>query len=67
MNEELTEQEMVFYANYGLIGECDGCGDNAVPITNRNDGKNYLTITGNKIYCQKCLKTAEPSARKRES
>lgn len=64
MNRELTEQEEVFYSNYGLIDKCDCCSDD-IPIHNHHDGKNYLTITGNKIYCQKCLKTAEPSARKR--
>lgn len=64
MNVELTEQEEVFYANYSLIDKCDCCGDE-IPIHNHHDGKNYLTITGKYLYCQKCM--AEPSARKRES
>lgn len=52
MNEELTEK--VPYVNYSLIDVCDGCGD-YFPIHNWNDGKNYLTLTGKHLYCQKCL------------
>lgn len=65
MNEELTEEE-IHYVNYSLLDICDGCHD-YFPITNYNDGENYLTWVEKHLYCQKCLKTAEPSTRKRES
>jgi hypothetical protein len=58
MNEELTEEEQINYANYSLIDICDCCGD-YFPIHNWNDGKNYLTLTVKHLYCQKCLRTAE--------
>ncbi len=66
MENELTETEEVHYSNYSLIDICDGCHD-YYPIHNHHDGKNYLTWTGKQLYCLKCVTTAEPSARKRES
>jgi hypothetical protein len=55
--KELTFEEQVYYANNVLIDVCDCCGD-YFPITNRNDGKDYLTITGNgySLICNKCNK-----------
>lgn len=63
----MNEQEEVFYGNYGLIDVCDGdgCG-NDTPITNYHDGGNYLTWTGKRLYCLKCLKKNE-SVSKEES
>ena len=52
---ELTEEQQIFYGNYGLIDVCDLCG-NYVPIINHHDGKNYLTLVGDKLHCQECLK-----------
>ena len=53
MENELTIEEEVYYVNYALIDICDLCG-NYTPILNYNDGKNYLTLTGTHLYCQKC-------------
>lgn len=53
MNEELTE-EKIHYVNYSLLDICDGCHD-YFPITNYNDGENYLTWVGKHLYCQKCM------------
>jgi hypothetical protein len=57
MNEhrELTQEEVIFYTNHALIDRCDDCGE-WMPITNRWDGKNYLTFVNGKLYCQSCLK-----------
>ena len=52
---ELTEEETIYYANYGLIDTCDCCGEE-FPITNYYDGENYLTFEGNQLLCQKCIK-----------
>jgi hypothetical protein len=51
----LTPEEELHYASHALIDYCDGCG-NYTPIHNHNDGKNFLTFVGDKLYCQKCLK-----------
>ena len=51
----LTHEEEIYYANYNLIDLCDECSD-YVPITNYNDGSNYLTFIENKVVCQKCMK-----------
>ncbi len=51
---ELTEEQQIFYGNYGLIDVCDCCG-NYVAITNKHDGDNYLTFVDSKLYCQKCI------------
>jgi hypothetical protein len=40
---------------YDLIDVCDLCGER-LPITNRNDSEDYLTLTGNQLLCQSCLK-----------
>jgi len=55
MENELTIEEQVKYANCGLLGKCDGCGDDT-PIHNHQDGQNYLTLTGKHFYCKNCLK-----------
>ena len=55
MNTELSIEEEVYYGNYGLIDVCDLC-NNEVAITNYHDDKNYLTLVGSKLYCQRCLK-----------
>jgi hypothetical protein len=48
--KELTNEEQI----YDLIDVCDLCGE-YVPVTNRNDGNDYLTLTGNQLLCQCCL------------
>lgn len=53
--KELTFEEQVYYANNALIDVCDCCGE-YFPITNRNDGNDYLTLIGNQLLCQGCLK-----------
>ncbi len=50
----LTFDEEIYYANYGLVDECDLC-HNMVAITNYHEGDNFLTLTGSKLYCCKCL------------
>ena len=52
--KELTEEEQVYYANNALIDICDCCGE-YFPITNHNDGDDYLTFIGNQLLCQGCL------------
>lgn len=49
--KELTIEEQ----EYDLIDVCDCCGE-YFPITNRNDGNDYLTFNGSQLLCQKCLK-----------
>jgi hypothetical protein len=53
--KELTEEEMVHYANCTLIEECDCCHIE-FSIRNYGDGKNYIEIdfSGKYFYCQKC-------------
>ena len=53
-NKELTIEEELYYFKYALIDECDNCHDNAVPITNRNDGEDYLEYNGVQLLCNKC-------------
>ena len=53
MDKELTIQEQVYYSNYNLIDECDLCGK-PFPITNRNDGNEYLEFVGTQLLCPKC-------------
>jgi len=55
MKELTEEEEEVYYANYNLVDVCDLCGK-YTPITNRNDGNDYLTFTGIQLLCQGCLK-----------
>jgi len=52
--KELTIEEQVYYGNNALIDVCDLCGK-YFPITNGNDGNDYLTLIGNQLLCQKCL------------
>ena len=51
---ELSLEEMVYYGNFCLVDFCDCCGD-YFPITNRNDGDDYLTLIGNQLLCRGCL------------
>ncbi len=62
METELTEKEMIHYANYSLIDVCDKCG-NESHILNYNDGNDFLTLTGKYLYCQDCLKTKTDNKR----
>jgi hypothetical protein len=52
-NKELTIEEELYYFKYALIDICDVCGE-YVPITNNNDGNNYLEYNGVQLLCNKC-------------
>ena len=49
MDKELTIEEPVF----DLIDYCDLCGKPS-PITNNNDGSDYLEYNGIQLLCPKC-------------
>lgn len=50
---ELTEQEMIYYANYALIELCDVCGD-YFSIRNYHDDENYIEYNGQQFLCNVC-------------
>jgi hypothetical protein len=52
-NKELTIEEELYYFKYALIDFCDLCGK-PFPITNRNDGEDYLEYNGVQLLCNKC-------------
>lgn len=58
MEKELTEQEEIFYGNYGYTNECDLCGK-TYPIHRydpyrEKDNDNYLEYNGKQLLCLKC-------------
>ena len=54
MDNELTVEETVQYANYGLVDICDLCGY-YFSILNSHDNRNYLTWEKNRLYCRMCM------------
>ena len=53
MDKELTIEEQVYYGNNALIECCDLCGK-PFPITNRNDGEDFVEYSGVQLLCKKC-------------
>ncbi len=56
--KDLTEKEMIYYGNFGLIEECSLC-HNEYPIYNYNKyteelNNNYIELTEKQFLCQKC-------------
>jgi len=51
--KELTEKELVYYANVSLIEVCDCCGDYK-PITNNHDGNDFVEFDGKQFLCKRC-------------
>ena len=50
---ELTWEELVYYANYNEIEECDLC-HKYFPILNGNDGKDFVEYNGVQLLCFTC-------------
>ncbi len=51
--KELTEEEQVYYANYGMCEDCDICGDLRGYI-NYHEGGIFIEYYLGKFICCKC-------------
>jgi hypothetical protein len=50
---ELTEDEVIYYANYGMCEECDLCG-RFMGYINYNENDSYIEFNGVQFLCNKC-------------